>query len=96
MIRAHKAEAYMRANLVLEMAVFIDPVKLLLLLFFSAGAVRSSYSMLGAVPSVNRAELFIGVQGDVCHTLAIAKPSSATIVRRARELDFLEGGACVA
>lgn len=42
----------MRANLILEVAVFMDLVELLLLLFFSAGAVGSSYSMLGSFPSV--------------------------------------------
>lgn len=55
----------MRANLVFEMAVFIDLVKLLLLLFFSAGAVGSNYSMLGSVPSVNRAGLFVDGQGKI-------------------------------
>lgn len=53
-MRSGGARTYVRADLLLEVAVFGDLFKLVLLLFFCAGAIGSGYSMLRSFPSVNR------------------------------------------
>lgn len=48
-----KRFTYVRADLILQIAILVDFLELLLLLFFGAGADGSRYSMLVSFPSVN-------------------------------------------